>query len=26
VGKNTKIIDADGRYIEFVKGTFPKGL
>ncbi len=26
VGKNTKIIDADGRYIEFVKGTFPKRL
>lgn len=26
VGKNTKIIDADGRYIEFVKGTFPKKL
>lgn len=24
IGKNTKIIDADGRYIEFVKGTFPK--
>jgi phosphoglucosamine mutase len=26
VGKNTKIIDADGRYIEFVKGTFPKRM
>lgn len=26
IGKNTKIIDADGRYIEFVKGTFPKKL
>ncbi|MDR3624684.1 MAG: phosphoglucosamine mutase [Chlamydiales bacterium] len=26
VGKNTKIIDADGRYIEFAKGTFPKKL
>lgn len=26
VGKNSKIIDADGRYIEFVKGTFPKKL
>lgn len=26
VGKNTKIIDADGRYIEFVKGTFPRRL
>jgi len=26
VGKNTKIIDADGRYIEFVKGTFPRKL
>lgn len=25
LGKNTKIIDADGRYIEFVKGTFPRG-
>lgn len=26
IGKNTKIIDADGRYIEFVKATFPRGL
>lgn len=26
LGRNTKIIDADGRYIEFVKGTFPRGL
>lgn len=26
LGKNTKIIDADGRYIEFVKATFPRGL
>ncbi len=26
IGKNTKISDADGRYIEFVKGTFPKKL
>lgn len=25
LGKNTKIIDADGRYIEFVKATFPRG-
>lgn len=25
IGKNTKISDADGRYIEFVKGTFPRG-
>lgn len=24
IGRNTKIIDADGRYIEFVKATFPK--
>lgn len=24
IGKNTKIIDADGRYIEFVKATFPR--
>jgi len=24
IGKNTKINDADGRYIEFVKATFPK--
>lgn len=26
IGKNTKIIDADGRYIEFVKATFPRKL
>lgn len=26
LGKNTKIIDADGRYIEFVKATLPRGL
>lgn len=26
LGKNSKIIDADGRYIEFVKATFPKQL
>lgn len=25
VGKNKRIDDADGRYIEFVKATFPKG-
>jgi len=25
IGKNTKIIDADGRYIEFVKAAFPRG-
>ena len=25
IGKNTKISDADGRYIEFVKATFPRG-
>lgn len=24
LGKNTKIIDADGRYIEFVKAAFPR--
>jgi phosphoglucosamine mutase len=24
IGKNTKVTDADGRYIEFVKATFPK--
>lgn len=24
IGKNTKISDADGRYIEFVKSTFPR--
>jgi phosphoglucosamine mutase len=26
IGKNTKIIDADGRYIEFAKATFPRKL
>ena len=26
LGRNTKIIDADGRYIEYAKGTFPRGL
>jgi phosphoglucosamine mutase len=26
IGKNTKIDDASGRYIEFVKSTFPKNL
>jgi len=26
IGKNTKIIDADGRYIEFVKSTFPRRM
>lgn len=26
IGKNFKIIDADGRYIEFVKATFPRTL
>lgn len=26
IGKNTKIDDADGRYIEFVKATLPKRL
>lgn len=25
IGRNKKIDDADGRYIEFVKGTFPRG-
>lgn len=25
VGRNKRIVDADGRYIEFVKATFPKG-
>ena len=24
IGRNTKIIDADGRYIEFTKATFPR--
>ncbi len=26
IGKNTKIHDADGRYIEFTKATFPRHL
>ncbi|MCB1134867.1 MAG: phosphoglucosamine mutase, partial [Chlamydiia bacterium] len=26
IGKNTKVLDADGRYIEFVKTTFPINL
>jgi phosphoglucosamine mutase len=26
IGKNSKINDADGRYIEFVKATFPRKL
>lgn len=26
IGKNTKIVDADGRYIEFAKATFPRNL
>lgn len=26
LGKNTKIIDADGRYIEFIKATFPRQI
>lgn len=26
IGKNTKINDADGRYIEYVKATFPRRL
>lgn len=26
IGKNTKINDADGRYIEFAKATFPRKL
>lgn len=26
IGRNSKIIDADGRYIEFVKATFPRKL
>lgn len=26
IGKNTKIHDADGRYIEFVKATFPRNI
>lgn len=24
IGKNTKIVDAQGRYVEYVKGTFPR--
>lgn len=24
IGKNAKVVDADGRYIEFVKATFPR--
>lgn len=26
IGRNTKIADADGRYIEFVKATFPRRI
>ncbi|GAB4236809.1 MAG: phosphoglucosamine mutase [Chlamydiales bacterium] len=26
IGRNTKVHDADGRYIEFVKATFPKNM
>lgn len=26
IGKNFKVNDADGRYIEFVKGTFPRKM
>ncbi len=26
LGKNTRIADADGRYIEFIKATFPKKM
>lgn len=26
IGRNSKIVDADGRYIEFVKATFPRRL
>lgn len=26
LGRNSKVVDADGRYIEFVKATFPKNL
>ncbi len=25
VGRNTRVVGADGRYVEFVKATFPKG-
>jgi len=26
IGKNSKVTDADGRYIEFIKATFPRRL
>lgn len=26
IGRNTKVVDADGRYIEFIKATFPRSL
>lgn len=26
IGRNSKVVDADGRYIEFVKATFPRRL
>ncbi len=26
IGRNTKVVDADGRYIEFVKATFPRKI
>lgn len=26
IGRNSKVVDADGRYIEFVKATFPRSL
>lgn len=26
IGKNSKVTDADGRYIEFIKATFPRKL
>lgn len=26
LGKNSRVVDADGRYIEFVKATFPKKM
>ncbi len=25
IGRNTKVVGVDGRYVEFVKATFPKG-
>ncbi|MDP1835354.1 MAG: phosphoglucosamine mutase [Chlamydiales bacterium] len=25
IGRNTRVVGADGRYVEFVKATFPKG-